>query len=108
MVVVAQGHGWWIESFSITRVSVAAGAQLVTTHTLERPGVFVAGSATLDHNEGATVGLVTAAMRDVDNTQLFPGENVVAIETILSNGSGGALAVGLDLLVIIRTAKNSA
>jgi len=102
MVVVAQGNNWWIESFTVTRLSVANGAQQGTTHTLERSGVFLGGSTTLDHAAAATVGSVSTALRNTDNTQLSIGENLTAIQSIMSNDSGGALTIGVIVIVFLR------
>ncbi len=103
MAIVAQGNNWWIESFTVTRASIADQAERVTTHTLERSGVFLGGSVSQDHDIAAN--LVTGlcvVMRATDDSQLVIGENITALESVFMNDSGGAAIVGEIVLVIMR------
>jgi len=103
MPVVAQGQNWWIESFTVTRASIADQAERVSTHTLQRPGVLIGASATQDHDIAAS--LVTGlclVLRATDDTQLVIGENITALESVFMNDSGAAKIVGETVLIILR------
>jgi len=103
MVLIAQGQGWWIESFTVTRASIANQAERVTTHTLTRSGVFLGASATMDHDIAAS--LVTGlnlVIRATDDSQLVIGEDITALETVFMNDSGAAAIVGEIVLVFMR------
>jgi len=104
MPVVAQGQNWWIESFTVTRASIADQAERVTTHTLERAGVLIAAAATQDHDIAANLvtGLVLV-LRATDDSQLVIGENITALESVFMNDSGAAAVVGETVLIILRS-----
>ncbi len=103
MVVVAQGTGWHIESFTVTRASISDQAERVSTHTLERPGVFLGGSATMDHDlTPANVTGLSLVLRATDDSQLVIGENVTALESVFMNDSGGARIVGETVMIFLR------
>jgi len=103
MPVVAQGSNWWIESFTVTRASIADQAERVSTHTLERAGILIGASATQDHDiaASAVTGLVLV-LRATDDSQLVIGENITALETVFMNDSGAAAIVGETVLIILR------
>jgi len=103
VVLVAQGNNWWIESFTVTRASIANQAERVSTHTLERGGVLLGASATMDHDIAAS--LVTGlclVLRATDDSQLVIGESVSALESVFMNDSGAAAIVGETVMVILR------
>lgn len=103
MTLIAQGSGWWIESFTVTRASIANQAERVTTHTLTRAGVFLGACATMDHDiAAAAVTGLTLVIRATDNSQLVIGEEIIALETVFMNDSGAAAIVGEIVLVIMR------
>jgi len=104
MPVVAQGNNWWIESFTVTRASIADQAERVSTHTLGRPGRLVAASATQDHDIAATaVTGLCLVLRATDDSQLVIGELITALESVFMNDSGAAAVVGETVLIILRT-----
>jgi len=104
MPVVAQGNNWWIESFTVTRASIADQAERVSTHTLERSGVLIAASATQDHDIAASnVTGLCLVLRATDDSQLVIGENITALESVFMNDSGGARVVGETVLIIMRS-----
>jgi len=103
MPVVAQGNNWWIESFTITRASIADQAERVSTHTLERAGVLIGASATQDHDIAASaVTGLCLVLRATDDSQLVIGENITALETVFMNDSGAAAIVGETVMIIMR------
>jgi len=103
MVVVAQGNNWWIESFTVTRASIADQAERVSTHTLGRPGVLIGASATQDHDIApASVTGLCLVLRATDDSQLVIGENITALESVFMNDSGAAAVVGETILIILR------
>lgn len=103
MVIVTQGTGWHIESFVVSRASIADQAERTTTHILERPGVFLGGSATMDHDLAASaVTGLSLVLRANDDSQLAIGEDVIAIESTFMNDSGAAAVVGEIVVVFIR------
>jgi len=103
MVLVAQGSGWHIESFTVTRASIADQAERVSTHTLNRPGVLIGAGATMDHDIAASaVTGLCLVIRSTDDTQLVIGENITAIETVFMNDSGAAAIVGEIVYILIR------
>jgi len=100
---VAQGNNWYIESFTVTRASIANAAERVTTHTLERAGILIAASATQDHDIApADVTGLCLVLRATDDSQLVIGENITALESVFMNDSGGARVVGETVLIILR------
>lgn len=103
MPIVAQGTGWHIESFHVNRASIADQAERVTTHTLQRPGVFIGGSATMDHDLAASaVTGLSLVLRETDDSNLIIGEDVTAVESVFMNDSGAAAVVGEVVVVFIR------
>jgi len=104
MTLVCQGTNWWIESFTVTRASIANQAERVSTHTLERGGILLAASATQDHDIAAS--LVTGlclVLRATDDSQLVIGEKISALESVFMNDSGAAAIVGETVLIIVRS-----
>jgi len=103
MVLICQGVNWWIESFHVARASIADQAERSTTHTLERAGIFLGGSATLDHDiTPASVTGLSMVLRASDNSELVIGESVISVESVVMNDSGSALVVGENVLVFMR------
>jgi len=103
MVLIAQGSGWHIESFTVTRASIANQAERVTAHTLTRPGVLIGASATQDHDIAASaVTGLCLVLRSTDDSQLVIGENITALESVFMNDSGAAAIVGETVLIFIR------
>ena len=103
MVLIAQGAGWWIESFTVARASINDQAERVTTHTLTRSGVFLGASATQDHDISvANVTGLCLVLRATDDSQLVIGEKITALESVFMNDSGGARVVGETILIFMR------
>ena len=103
MVLIAQGAGWWIESFTVTRASINDQAERVTTHTLTRAGVLIGASATQDHDIAASaVTGLCLVLRATDDSQLVIGEKITALESVFMNDSGGARIVGETVLIFMR------
>jgi len=104
MTIVAQGKGWHIESFTITRAAIADQAERVSTHTLERGGLLLGGSATMDHDLAASaVTGLSLVLRSTDDSQLVLGENITALESVFMNDSGGSVTVGQTVMIWIRS-----
>jgi len=103
MSIVAQGANWWIESFTVTRASILSNSERETTHTLERPGVFLGGSATMDHDIAAnSVTGLNLVLRNTDNSQLVIGSNITAVESVFMNDGASARIVGEIVLIFLR------
>jgi len=104
MAIVAQGIGWWIESFDVARASIASNGERTTNHTLERAGVFIGGCATEDHDidSNLVIGL-DLALRNTDTTQLVIGQNLTEIQSVFFNDGGAAKIVGEHVLVFLRS-----
>jgi len=103
MAIVAQGTGWHIESFVVSRASIDDQAERVSTHTLNRPGFFLGGSATQDHDIApASVTGLCLVLRATDDSQLVIGEKITALETVFMNDSGGARIVGETVMIFVR------
>jgi len=103
MPVVAQGNQWWIESFHVARANIASQAERVTVHTLERPGVLIGGSATLDHDIAPNVvSGMSLVLRNTDDSELVLGSNITALESVVMNDSGGGLTTGETVLILLR------
>jgi len=103
MPVVAQGNNWWIESFHVARGAIADQAERITNHTLERPGVLIGGSATMDHDIVATaVTGLSLVLRETDSSELVIGANVTALQSVFMNDSGGSKTVGETVLILLR------
>jgi len=103
MPVVAQGTQWWIETFHVARASIADQAERVNAHTLERPGVYLGGSATMSYDLSASlVGGLAITMRNTDNSALVRGQNISAFESVISNDTGASASVGNIVFIILR------
>jgi len=103
MTLVYDGTNFWIESFTVTRASIADNAERVSTHTLERSGFLLGAAATQDHDIAATAvaGLVLV-LRATDDSQLVIGERITALESVFMNESGAAAIVGETVIVFMR------
>jgi len=103
MPIVFQGTGWHAESFIVTRASIADQAERVSTHTLDKAGIFIGGSATMDHDLAASaVTGLSLVLRATDDSQLVIGEDVTALESVFMNDSGGAAVVGETVMIFVR------
>jgi len=103
MAIIAQGNNWWIESFIVTLASVADTANRITTHTLERSGVYLGHTLTVLNTAITTAQAgLNGFARNTDNSQLQIGQNITALETLVLNDSGGAASMGETLLVFLR------
>jgi len=102
-LIFSQGNTFWIESFTVTRASIADQAERVSTHTLARSGILLGACATQDHDiaAAAVTGLVLV-LRATDDSQLVIGEDISALETVFMNDSGAAAIVGETVLVFMR------
>jgi len=102
-LIFSIGNMFWIESFTVTRASIADQAERVSTHTLARQGQLLGACATMDHDIAAT--LVTGlnlVLRATDDSQLVIGEDIIAVESVFMNDSGAAAIVGETVLVFMR------
>jgi len=103
MTLVAQGTGWHIESFIVTRASISNQAERVSTHTLSKAGIFIGGSATMDHDLGASaVTGLSLVLRSTDDSQLVIGEDITALESVFMNDSGSSVVVGETVMIFLR------
>lgn len=104
MTLIAQGANWWIESFTVTRNNIVAGAERVTAHILERSGVFLGGCVTIDHAVTvANASLLNVTIRNIDNSSLVIGQDLTTFETVVSNGTVNLLGLGEIVLVFMRS-----
>jgi len=104
MTLIAQGTNWWIESFTVTRASIADQAERVTAHTLNRAGVFLGASVSMDHDIAASaVTGLQVVIRALDDSQLVIGEDITGVESVFMNDSGAAAIVGQVVLVFMRS-----
>jgi len=103
MVIVAQGNGWWIESFVVTPAAVADQAARTTTHTLERAGVYLGSTTSIDHTTSApsSAGL-TMIVRATGGEQLTIGQNIEALNSLILNDSGASSVIGETIMVFLR------
>jgi len=103
-IIEQKGGNYWIESFAVARASVGAAATVDTDITLERPGVFLGGSVSLDS---------ALLFSDVDQTNLSLqvggsnnaltiGAEITQVRLRRYNGSAGALIFGAYILVFMR------
>jgi len=102
-LIFGQGNSFWIESFIVTRASIADQAERVTIHTLERSGKFLGAAATMDHDIAASaVTGLQLVLRSTDDSQLVIGEDITALESVFMNDSGAAAIVGETVLIFMR------
>jgi len=104
MVIIFNiGNSFWIESFTVTRASIADQAERVTAHTLERSGQLLGAAATMDHDiAAAAVTGLCLVLRATDDSQLVIGESITALESVFMNDSGAAAIVGETVLIFMR------
>jgi len=102
-LIFSIGNVFWIESFHVTRASIADQAERVTAHTLERAGKLLGACATMDHDIAAN--LVTGlnlVLRSLDDSELVIGEDIAGLESVFMNDSGAAAIVGETVLIFVR------
>ena len=103
MTVVAQGNNWYIETFDITRSALAATTTSGHALTLERPGVFLGGTAVIDADvtnaDSETISLI---LRNTDNSFISFGSNITALELIRNNSSAGSVTFGAHVTIFLR------
>lgn len=104
MVVVAQGNNWYIESFHVARATITNGNERATTHTLEKPGILLGGSATMDADVATslTAGM-SLILRSTDDSEIVIGENITALESLFQNDTGASISVGETVLILLRS-----
>jgi len=102
-LIFSKGNIFWIESFTVTRASIADQAERVTTHTLERAGQLLGASVSMDHDIAASaVTGLCVVLRATDDSQLVIGEDITALESVFMNDSGAAAIVGETVLIFMR------
>jgi len=102
-LIYSVGNVFWIESFTVTRASIANQAERVSTHTLERQGQLLGAAATMDHDLAASaVTGLSLVLRATDDSQLVIGESITALESVFMNDSGAAAIVGETVLIFMR------
>jgi len=103
MTLIAQGNNWWIESFTVARASIATVTIRETTHPLERAGVFLGANATMDHDLAiGEANAINLCIRNTNDSELTIGQNITALESVVSNAEGGARIVGEHVLIFMR------
>ncbi len=104
MTLIAQGANWWIESFTVARTNIVAGAERITAHNLERSGVFLGACVTIDHAVTVSnASLLNVTIRNIDNSSLVVGQALSTFETVVSNGTVNLLGLGEIVLVFMRS-----
>jgi len=101
MVIASIGNQTWIETFHIARGNVSTGSTSSATHTLERPGVFIGGSASPDANSSQADGIYTVLSKDA-TTQLLIGDQISSVLTIRANDSGSTRTFGVHVVLMMR------
>jgi len=102
-LIYSVGNVFWIESFTVTRASIADQAERVSVHTLERQGQLLGACATMDHDIAASaVTGLNLVLRATDDSQLVIGEDITALESVFMNDSGAAAVVGETVLIFMR------
>jgi len=104
MVIIFQtGEEFWIESIIVPRTTILAAASLTTDSTLERAGVFLGSSGTLDGNEAVTVTPdVALTVKRTTGGQLTIGLNITAVRSQIQNNDAGSVLMGAKILVFMR------
>jgi len=103
LTIVAQGNNWWIESFVVTAAAIADQAARTTTFTLERPGIYLGAALTEFHNASiANSGGISTIFRNTANLQMFIGDFVTQVRTVVINDTGAALTIGETVTVFLR------
>jgi len=97
------GSRLWMETGSIIRNSVLDNNTKIDNWALQKPGRFVCGIVSLDHNLTiAQADGVSAVMRNQDASELTPGSFIKNFEICEYNSNASTLAVGYTLLVFLR------
>jgi len=102
VLIYSVGNLFWIETFTVPRTSVADSTVLVTAHTLERGGIFLGGTITLDHAVTNNAGACSAAIRNSDDSVLAIGQDLTAFESSLASDSGSAVVMGAQITIFMR------
>jgi len=104
MTIISQkGGNFWIESFLVPRTSISATDTIDTTHTLERSGIFLGCSSSLDNVLGfADAVFLNSVLRNVDNSQLTFGQFITQIESSMTNDKTSAIISGIHIIVWMK------
>jgi len=103
MTVIVDNVDWWIEYFHVARASLSAASRRNTNFTLSKAGNFMGGSITTDADlAGGFIQGVQCALVQTNNAELLFGQQLSAIRSIMSNGTGSALICGEHVLVYLR------
>jgi len=104
-IIFQKGNNFWIESLITARTSIAATTTSSFDSTLERPGIFLGASLALDIPTtvtGAEQVLISAGIRQLDNSELVFGDNISTIRTRITNQNATAEIVGTKIIVYLR------
>jgi len=110
MTIVAQGTGWWIETFNTTiTLQDAAGNDDSALLTLERPGAFLggcvtAGFGTVTDNNFQNTGVFS--LLDQGSANIAFGENITGVVARVMKASGTSGAVAINVLVMVFMRKS--
>lgn len=102
-IITQKGGNYWVESFDLARTAITTGNSLITAHTLDRPGIFLAISICLDNSASvADRQELSASVRNINNNQLSLGDFVTGIESLITNNAGGTVTTGAHLVVWMK------
>ena len=100
LTIIFTTSEFWIDSITIARQNVNAGAENQVALTLKKGGRIVGISAVKDTTNG--VPSVTIGVRNGDNTEITYGQASTALEVFLRNDGVGNVPVGAHVLIYLR------
>jgi len=102
-LVFAEGNEFWIEKFTVGRLSKPDAAITITDFNCFRQGQYMAGFVTLDHAAtAAQASLIGSVLRNQDATALLRGQPLINFEVGIVNNSGGAVTIGFTVMMFMR------
>jgi len=102
-LVWASGNEFWIEKFTVGRLSKANAAVTTEDFNCFRQGQYMAGYVQMDHAlSAAQASLISTVLRNQDATALLRGQPLINFEAGIANNSGSSASVGYTVMMFMR------
>jgi len=104
-IIFQTGNSFWIEELNIVRSAVGANSIENDDQLLERQGIFLSASATIDTNTAVDLPEnqeVSVSIRRIDNADLVAGQRILGIRVRRYNDNATEETFGVKVLVFMR------
>jgi len=104
-IIFEKGDLFWIEVIHITQSSVAATSTRVEDVTLDRAGVLLGYSASLNTSSTTSNALGDLGIQLTEGggqTQLLFGADIIDVRCRMVNNSAGGVNIGASIILLMR------